>query len=184
MRKIFYAFELYRVFRKSVLGLDDESDIIARNHFRERLVGDQVQLYKKWCDEIVDVKIPCIEQTVFTNRGSNPPHNPIPDRLRRISSPTSVISEPVNEEERDRIADKAIRDQDLEIQSFENIWIERSSGFTQAGQPDNGQAINTSRAETSRYRRRNMAKEAANSFGDYPTSAHCLRSQTRRFQHS
>ena len=46
MRKFFYAFEIYRVFRKSMLNLDVASDDEARQQFRNRLSGRAEQLLR------------------------------------------------------------------------------------------------------------------------------------------
>ena len=81
MRQFFCAFEIYRVFRKSMLNLDDASDEEARQQLRNRLVGRQEQLYADWCEEMKDVRIPVLRQTKFTNRGGNSPRNPTRSRI-------------------------------------------------------------------------------------------------------
>ena len=87
MAAFFTAFETYRVFRKEHLKLGDETDVAARKSFRDRLNDKQKKYYDQWNKELVNLRIPALKQRHFSNSGGN--SQLIPERFRRIDSPTS-----------------------------------------------------------------------------------------------
>lgn len=75
---LFHAFEMYRLFRKSVLAVDDSTDEFERKRFRDRPTGADIEAFDSWTRDLKSKSEG--HASLITN----------PRRFKALESPTSI----------------------------------------------------------------------------------------------